>query len=245
MTGGHPDPWREHRQRWLPVLAASRLPEPDCRPARLTLLGQELAAFRDTDGNLGLIDGLCPHNGSLLAWGTAEEGGLTCAYHGWAFDVQGQCIWIPGSPNTPGYLAQYRVAAYRLVEAFGLLWAFLGDGDPPDSPEPPPWGAEAGAQIAATHWQAQAASTAECLAQEAAAMGWERAGDACHGVVLAGPAGLRLWVTAVPSLGRGFHCLAALWRPDGPLTAEEVATMADRASGPAAALAALAAGAGA
>ena len=229
----------EHRQRWLPVLAASRLAEPDGRAARLTLLGEELAAFRDSDGNLGVIEGLCPHSGSLLAWGVAEEGGLTCAYHGWAFDVHGHCLWVPGTSNAPDYLAQYRLKAYPLVEASGVLWTYLGSGGPPELPGVP-WGDEdAGGSVACTHWQTQAPSITEALAAESAAMGWPRTGDGLGGWVLAGPDGLHLCLMAVPSLGRGFHCLAVLWHPARPVSDTERAAMTDRASGPAAALGAL------
>jgi len=225
----------EHRQRWLPVLAASRLAEPDGRAARLTLLGEELAAFRDSDGNLGVIDGLCPHNGSLLAWGVAEEGGLTCAYHAWAFDVKGRCLWVPGTSNAPDYLAQYNVKAYPLTEAQGLLWTFMGAGDPPVVPQTP-W---ATGSLAGTHWQVIAPSAEAAFESERTAIGWAAGGEAMGGTVLMGPNGLQLWLSVTPSLGQGFHCLAVLWHPDRPLTEAEQYTMTDRASGPSAGLSSL------
>jgi phenylpropionate dioxygenase-like ring-hydroxylating dioxygenase large terminal subunit len=53
------------------------------------LLGEELLAFRDTDGAVGLVDENCPHRGANLFWARNEECGLRCVYHGWKFDVTG------------------------------------------------------------------------------------------------------------------------------------------------------------
>lgn len=217
------------------MLAASRLAEPDGRASRLTLLGEELAAFRDSDGALGIIDGLCPHNGSLLAWGVAEEGALNCAYHGWAFDVKGRCLWVPGTSNAPDYLSQYDLKAYPLVESSGVLWTFMGAGDPPAMPDAP-WPGEG---IAGTHWQVMAPSAEAALEAERAAIGWPADSEVLGGALLAGPNGLRLWMSLVPSLGQGFHCLALLWHRERPLTEAEQYAMTDRASGPAGLLAEL------
>ncbi|GEM_PF-4176109 len=222
------------RQRWLPVLAADRLPEPDCRPARLMLLGEDLAAFRNTEGKLGLIDNLCPHQGSLLAWGVPEEGGLTCPYHGWAFDTEGHCVWIPGTPNTPGYLSQYDVRSYPLIEAGAVLWAFMGAGDAPAAPAPA-WEGLPNTHIAATQWQVTVGYE-YALEGQAQAVGWARLMAAEDAVVLEGPGGIRLQLGVMPATESTVHCTAVLWRPDRPLTETERKALPTRASGPADAL---------
>src|SRR5688572_29938057 len=83
------------RRYWLPALLASELPEPDCAPVRIRLLSERLIAFRDTQDRLGLIDEFCAHRGVSLWFGRNEEGGLRCSYHGWKYDVTGQCVEIP------------------------------------------------------------------------------------------------------------------------------------------------------
>ena len=80
------------RRYWLPALMASELPEPDCAPVRLRLLGEDLIAFRDTKGQIGILEEFCPHRRVSLYWGRNEECGLRCAYHGWKFDVEGNCV---------------------------------------------------------------------------------------------------------------------------------------------------------
>src|SRR5271154_6769486 len=80
------------RRYWLPALLSWELPEQDCAPVRVKLLGEELVAFRTTDGKIGLIEEFCPHRQASLWLGRNEENGLRCVYHGWKFDVTGQCV---------------------------------------------------------------------------------------------------------------------------------------------------------
>ena len=77
------------RRYWLPALLSEELPEPDCAPIRLRLLGEDLVAFRTTSGRAGVLDTWCPHRNANLFWGRNEEDGLRCVYHGWKFDVDG------------------------------------------------------------------------------------------------------------------------------------------------------------
>jgi phenylpropionate dioxygenase-like ring-hydroxylating dioxygenase large terminal subunit len=86
------------RQYWIPALHAEELPENDCPPVRVKLLSERLIAFRDSDGKMGLIDEFCAHRGVSLWFGRNEEGGLRCPYHGWKYDVTGQCIEVPSEP---------------------------------------------------------------------------------------------------------------------------------------------------
>ncbi|HWO72675.1 MAG TPA: Rieske 2Fe-2S domain-containing protein, partial [Dehalococcoidia bacterium] len=75
------------RRYWMPALLSSEVPEPDSPPVRVRLLGEDLVAFRDTNGKVGLVVQACPHRGASLFFGRNEEAGLRCVYHGWKFDV--------------------------------------------------------------------------------------------------------------------------------------------------------------
>src|SRR6266511_4391667 len=86
------------RRYWMPAMLARELPEPDCPPVRVGLLGEKLVAFRDTDGKVGLVAENCPHRGASLFFGRNEERGLRCVYHGWKFDVTGACVDMPSEP---------------------------------------------------------------------------------------------------------------------------------------------------
>ena len=83
---------------WLPFALASELPTPDSDPRRVRLLGEDLVAFRDTDGNVGLLQANCPHRGASLFFGRNEEAGIRCVYHGWKFSVDGTCLDMPNEP---------------------------------------------------------------------------------------------------------------------------------------------------
>jgi phthalate 4,5-dioxygenase oxygenase subunit len=83
------------RQYWIPALLAEELPENDCPPVRVKILSERLIAFRDSEGRYGLIDEFCAHRGVSLWFGRVEECGLRCAYHGWKYDVTGQCVEVP------------------------------------------------------------------------------------------------------------------------------------------------------
>lgn len=111
---------------WQPVLLAEELPEPDCPPVRVRLLSEPLIAFRDTQNRLGLIDEFCAHRRVSLWFGRNEESGLRCPYHGWKFDVFGNCVEVPSEENTD-FCKQIKQKSYPLVEKGGVLWAYLGD----------------------------------------------------------------------------------------------------------------------
>ena len=121
------------RRFWAPVLIATELPEPDCPPVRVGVLGEELVAFRDTTGAVGLIEGRCPHRGAGLYWGRNEECGLRCIYHGWKFDVNGNCLDMPSEPPESQFREKVGVAAYPTREWGGYIWAYMG---PPELPLP-------------------------------------------------------------------------------------------------------------
>ena len=80
------------RRYWIPAVLSWEIPEPDCPPVRVQLLGETLVAFRDTTGKIGLLDEFCPHRRASLWLGRNEDCGLRCVYHGWKFDVDGNCV---------------------------------------------------------------------------------------------------------------------------------------------------------
>ena len=121
------------RRYWIPALLARELPEPDCAPVRVKLLGEELVAFRDTEGRVGLLDEYCPHRRASLFFGRNEECGLRCVYHGWKFDVSGRCVDMMNEPEALSFKHKIRQQSYPTVELGGLIWAYMG---PPDR-EPP------------------------------------------------------------------------------------------------------------
>jgi phthalate 4,5-dioxygenase oxygenase subunit len=123
------------RRYWFPALLADELPEPDGDPIRLRLLGEDLVAFRDSAGRVGLLGEYCPHRGASLAYGRNEECGLRCLYHGWKLDVAGNCVETPPEPPTSTYKDRLRHVAYPTREVAGAIWAYLG---PPDCMPPFP-----------------------------------------------------------------------------------------------------------
>src|SRR5262245_23088547 len=86
------------RRYWLPALMSAEVPEPDGPPVRVRILGEDLVAFRDTAGAVGLVDAKCPHRRAPMFFGRNEECGLRCVYHGWKFDVGGNCVDLPSEP---------------------------------------------------------------------------------------------------------------------------------------------------
>src|SRR3982074_2864543 len=124
------------RRFWMPALIAPELPDPDCPPIRLTLLNEQLVAFRDSTGQVGLIANNCPHRGASLFFGRNEESGLRCVYHGWKFDTNGQCVDMPNEPAESDFKTKVRAVAYRGADAGGLTWIYMGQNQaaPPGLP---------------------------------------------------------------------------------------------------------------
>ena len=120
---------RLFRSYWIPALLSEELPEPDCPPVRVKLLSERLIAFRDTNGRLGLMDEFCAHRGVSLWFAPTEECGLRCPYHGWKYDVTGQCIDVPSEPEESGFSKKIKLKSYPLIERGGVLWTFMGPAD--------------------------------------------------------------------------------------------------------------------
>ncbi len=121
------------RQYWIPALLAEELPANDCPPVRVKLLSERLIAFRDSGGKMGLIDEFCAHRGASLWFGRNEEGGIRCPYHGWKFDVSGQCLEIPSEPAESGLCEKVKLTGYPLVKIGDILWTYMG----PKEQQPP------------------------------------------------------------------------------------------------------------
>ena len=115
---------------WQPFALSRELPEPDSDPIRVRLLGEDLVAFRDTNGAVGLLHNNCPHRGASLFFGRNEEQGIRCVYHGWKFDISGDCLDMPNEPAESDFKHKVSATAYPTEEAGGILWAYLGPQDP-------------------------------------------------------------------------------------------------------------------
>ena len=114
------------RRFWHPIALSAELAEPDCAPIRVRVMGEDLVAFRDTKGRVGLIEPHCPHRGANLFFGRNEEGGIRCIYHGWKFDVNGACLEMPNVPLGSGYHDKIFIKAYPTREFGEIVWAYLG-----------------------------------------------------------------------------------------------------------------------
>jgi len=122
------------RMYWQPAALVDELAGP--RPVKaVKLLGENLVLFRDDEGRYGLIERHCAHRGADLAFGRLENGGLRCAFHGWLFDATGQCLETPAEPKDSPLCKGIKQRAYPVVEKSGILWAYLGEGEPPAFPE--------------------------------------------------------------------------------------------------------------
>jgi phthalate 4,5-dioxygenase len=124
------------RRYWTPACLSAELPEAGGDPLRVRLLGEDLVAFRDHRGRVGLVEEACPHRGASLYFGRNEGGpgeecGLRCVYHGWQFDTTGACIDMPSEPRP--FADRIRATAYPTQESGGIVWTYMG---PPETMTP-------------------------------------------------------------------------------------------------------------
>jgi nitrite reductase/ring-hydroxylating ferredoxin subunit len=122
------------RQYWQPAALVDELP-PSRPLVPVRLLGEDFVLFRDGAGRYGLVDRDCPHRGADLAFGRLEAAGLRCAFHGWMFDTEGKCLETPAEPANSNICKNLRQRAFPVVERSGILFAYLGEGEPPAFPE--------------------------------------------------------------------------------------------------------------
>lgn len=117
------------RNYWYPIMRARRVKQ---RPVSVRVMGEDIVLFRADGGKIAALADRCPHRGTMLSRGrTLFPGTLSCGYHGWTFNARGECVAaIVEGPESrlPG---QARVKAYRTEERFGVVWAYMGEGEAP------------------------------------------------------------------------------------------------------------------
>src|SRR5712692_7123630 len=114
------------RRFWQPIALSREIAKPDCPPIRVKVMGEDLVAFRDTKGRVGLIEPHCAHRGANLFFGRNEDCGIRCIYHGWKYDVNGKCVDLPNVPPGSRYHDTISIKAYPTREFGGIVWAYLG-----------------------------------------------------------------------------------------------------------------------
>ncbi|UYP18262.1 aromatic ring-hydroxylating dioxygenase subunit alpha [Rhodococcus sp. Z13] len=121
------------RAYWQPAALVSEMPED--RPVKaVRLMGEDLVLFKRPDGGWGLVSRFCAHRGVDLSFGRLEDGGLRCLYHGWLYGADGQCLEQPAEPEHSRFAERVRIASYPCEERNGIIFAYLGAGDPPPFP---------------------------------------------------------------------------------------------------------------
>ena len=118
------------RRYWHPIAGSTQLNE-DNPTKEVRLLGEDLVLFRSSAGKLGLIEPSCAHRKANLSYGIPEPEGIRCAYHGWLYDVNGQCVDQPSEPEGSRFKEKVKLKAYKAEELGGLIFAYMG-------PEPAP-----------------------------------------------------------------------------------------------------------
>ena len=121
------------REYWIPCLPSSEFPEPDSPVKRMTLLGENFVMWRDTKGRMGAMSEACPHRGASMYFARNEDCGLRCVYHGWKFDIEGNCIDMPSEPPESNFKDKIKARAYPCREVNHMIWVYLGPRK-----EPPP-----------------------------------------------------------------------------------------------------------
>jgi nitrite reductase/ring-hydroxylating ferredoxin subunit len=111
------------RRYWHPIGMASDATD---KPRNVRILGEDLILFRDKSGRTGLVYPHCAHRGTSLYYGKVDEQGIRCCYHGWHFDVQGNCLNQPCEPNGGRAREAKRQPWYPVQEQYGLIWAYMG-----------------------------------------------------------------------------------------------------------------------
>jgi phthalate 4,5-dioxygenase len=123
------------RRYWIPAIKLEQIVEPGGAPVRVRLLGEQLVAFRDPNGKVGLMGEFCPHRGASLAYGRNEEDGLRCLYHGWKMGCEGFVVESPPEPPARTFAKKLAHPSYPVREAGQMLWTYMG---PPELQPPFP-----------------------------------------------------------------------------------------------------------
>jgi phenylpropionate dioxygenase-like ring-hydroxylating dioxygenase large terminal subunit len=118
------------RRYWQPVALAEELPQAGA-PVKVRIFSEDLVLFRDDRGRPGLLGIHCSHRGTDLSYGRVEDGGLRCLYHGWLYDICGRVVEQPGEPGGGAHRDEICHLAYPCREAGGVIFAYMGPGEPP------------------------------------------------------------------------------------------------------------------
>jgi 5,5'-dehydrodivanillate O-demethylase len=125
------------RRYWLPVSVAAELtPEQPTKFVRV--LGENLVLFRDTQGRVGMLADGCSHRGASLCYGRVEERGISCAYHGWLYDTEGNILETPPERND-AIIRSVKQRSYPVRKFVGLYWAYMGPQPAPVIPNYDVW----------------------------------------------------------------------------------------------------------
>jgi phenylpropionate dioxygenase-like ring-hydroxylating dioxygenase large terminal subunit len=122
---------RIFRRYWIPVEVAGDL---GAKPKPVRILGEDLVLFRFPNGEPGLVGSQCAHRNAGMQHATPEARGIRCCYHGWLYDALGRCIEMPCEPKDTPLLQQARIAGYPALDRYNIIWAYLGEGEPPELP---------------------------------------------------------------------------------------------------------------
>lgn len=122
------------RRFWIPACLLTEIPAPGGGPVRVRLLGEDLIAWRDAKGVVALMAEGCPHRGASLMLARDEGDGLRCIYHGWKVGPGGRVDEMPGEPADSKLCGRVTTTLYPCREAGGMLWAYMGEGEPPPLP---------------------------------------------------------------------------------------------------------------
>jgi phthalate 4,5-dioxygenase oxygenase subunit len=125
------------RRHWIPACLSEEVAERDDDPVRVRLLGEDLVAFRDSKGRVGVLEERCPHRRASLFFGRNEDCGLRCLYHGWKMDVDGNIVEMFSEPSTSGLVGKAKHQSYPVHEAAGFVWVYMGPAAEMPEFEPP------------------------------------------------------------------------------------------------------------
>jgi nitrite reductase/ring-hydroxylating ferredoxin subunit len=124
------------RSVWLPALLSSQLPDSGGTPVRIKLLGEELVAFRNGKGEVGIVQANCAHRLAPLFYGKVEQEGIRCSYHGWLYDKSGQCLDMKNEANK-AVCSRVKIKSYQAIEKAEIVWIYMGSDEPPAFPQFP------------------------------------------------------------------------------------------------------------
>jgi phthalate 4,5-dioxygenase len=135
------------RRHWTPVCLIEEVRDPDGAPVKARVFGEDLAVFRDSDGQVGVVAEACPHRRASLVFGRNEEGGLRCLYHGWKIDVHGNVLEMASEPAASCFTEKVKHTSYPVKEWGGMAWAWFGPQDEVPEFRPPPWAPTADTRV--------------------------------------------------------------------------------------------------